>query len=93
LSNATPVEEIRQLRSVCGSLTAVAERAGTTVSKVRRIVGKADKAGERRRQEETARAIDALPLAWGEKAERWKQQTGQSETTFWRVPQRLKTTG
>jgi hypothetical protein len=71
----------------------VAERTGTTVSKVRHIVGKVDKAGQRRRQEETARAIDALPLAWGEKLERWKQQTGQSETSFWLVLQRLKTTG
>jgi hypothetical protein len=52
-----------------------------------------DKAGERRQQEETARAIDALPLGWGEKAKRWKHQTGQSETTFWRVLRRLKTTG
>ena len=71
----------------------MAERTGTTVRKVRRIVGKVDKAEERRQQEETARAIDALPLGWGEKAKRWKQQTGQSETTFWRVLRRLKTTG
>jgi hypothetical protein len=71
----------------------VAERAGTTVSKVRRIVGKLDQAGQRRQQEETARAIDALPVAWGEKVKRWKEQTGQSEATFWRVLQRLKASG
>jgi len=89
-SNPTPVEEIRQLRSEGSSLAEVAERAGTTVAKVRRLVPKVDKAAQCRQQEETARAIDALPLTWGEKAKRWKEQTGQSGTTLWRVLQRMK---
>ena len=92
-SNPTPVVEIRQLRSEGGSLAEVAQRAGTTVAKVRRLVPRIDKSAQRRRQEETARAIDALPLTRGEKAERWKGQTGQSETTFWRVLKRLSPGG
>jgi hypothetical protein len=36
------------------------------------------------------RVIDALPLTWTEKAERWEQEMGTSGTTFWRVCQRMK---
>ncbi|MCC6419965.1 MAG: DNA (cytosine-5-)-methyltransferase [Gemmataceae bacterium] len=48
------------------------------------------RAGLRRQQEKTARAIDAWPLTWTEKARQWEEATGTSGTTFWRVCQRLK---
>ena len=89
-SNPTPVDQIRHLRAGGASLAEVAERAGTTASKVRRLVPRIDKAGLYRQQEETARTIDALPLTWTEKAERWKEATGTSGTTFWRVCERMK---
>jgi hypothetical protein len=85
-----PEEEVRRLRADGHSLAEVAERAGTTVAKVRRIVGKVDTEGQRRRQEEIARAIDGEPLTWGEKVARWKHQTGRSGATFWRVLRRVK---
>lgn len=89
-STPTPVEEILQLREGGASLSAVAEATGTTINRVRRLVPRLDRDGLRRQQEEKAKAIDALPLTWTEKAKRWEQETGTSGTTFWRVCQRLK---
>jgi hypothetical protein len=40
------------------------------VGRVNREARQLEQAGQRRQQEETARAIDALPVAWAEKAER-----------------------
>ena len=77
-------------QAIFASLAEVAERAGTTVNKVRRLVPRLDKAALRQQQEETAKAIDALPLTWTEKAERWTAETGTSYTTFWRVCERVK---
>lgn len=90
-STPTPVDQIRELRSTGASLEEVAKQTGTTVAVVRRLVPPVDTAGHRREQEEKARTIDALPLTWCEKAERWMEETGTSGTTFWRVCQRLKT--
>lgn len=92
-ANPTPEDAIRRLRGEGNSLADVAEQAGTTVAKVRRVVGRMDKAGLRARQEAIARAIDAEDLPWGRKAAKWHEQTGQSEATFWRVLQRMKTPG
>ena len=88
--NHTPVDEIRQLREGGASLAKVAEATGTTINRVRRLVPRLDKAALRREQEEKAKAIDALPLTWTEKAKRWEQETGTSGTSFWRVLQRMK---
>ena len=71
-------------------MAAVAEATGTTINRVRRLVPRLDMDGLRRQQEATAKAIDALPLTWGEKAARWTEQTGRSGTTYWRVLQRMK---
>jgi hypothetical protein len=63
------------------------------VSQVRRIVGKLDPAEtERRRkkQEETAKRINARSDSWPEKVRRWKAETGQSEATFFRVIKRIE---
>lgn len=71
----------------------MAKRTGSTVSIVRRIVGKVnpDEAKERRaKQEATAKRIDTEPLTFKEKARKWVAETGQSEVTFWRVLQRGK---
>jgi hypothetical protein len=66
----------------------VARQAGSTVAVVRRIVGKVDVEGHRRQQDATAARINAEPLAWSGKVAMWKNETGQSEATFWRVLQR-----
>jgi hypothetical protein len=87
----TPVDEIRQLRSEGISVAEIARRTGTTPSVVRRVVGKLDPervADQRRRQEETARRIDAERLSWSEKVKLWTEETGQSGATFWRVLKR-----
>jgi hypothetical protein len=91
LRNHTPVERIRQLRAEGLSLADVAQQAGTTVGVVRGVCGNLDPELSRRhrsRQEEIAGRIDAEASTWPEKVERWKEETGQSETTFWRVLQR-----
>jgi len=41
-------------------------------------------------QEEIAGQIDSQALSWPEKVARWKEQTGQSETTFWRALKRCR---
>jgi hypothetical protein len=66
----------------------VAEQAGVSESVVRRVVGKVDREARQREQEETARQIDCEALSWPEMVARWKEQTGQSETTFWRALKR-----
>ncbi len=78
------------MRSAGNSLAEIAQATETTVAVVRRIVGPADRAGSARRQEEVALRIDGLDLPWKEKARQWTEATGQSETTFWRVLQRIK---
>src|SRR5262249_42726068 len=88
--NCTPVEEIRQLREGGASLEEVARQTGTTVNRVRRLVPRLDRDGLRRQQEETARTIDALPIAWTEKARRGKEATGTSGTTCGGVCERMK---
>jgi hypothetical protein len=90
--NPMPEEEIRRLRQEGHSLAEVANRTETTIRRVRRLVGKVDQAAARQRQEDVARSIDAEDLTWGEKVKKWKEQTGQSEATFWRVLQRIKGT-
>src|SRR5262249_46295309 len=86
----TPVDHIRQLRGEGLSLAEIADRTGATMSVVRRLVGKVDRSSSRNEQEEMARQIDQEPLPWHEKVARWKEKTGQSEATFWRVLQRCK---
>lgn len=71
----------------------IAKRTETTPAVVRRLVGTLDPetvAEKRRHQEEIARRIDAQPLPWSAKAELWKHDTGQSETTLWRILKRLE---
>jgi hypothetical protein len=80
---STPIEEIRRLRAEGLSLVKVAEEAGVSVSVVSRVVGKLGT--KQQDQQEIALQIDQEPVSWHEKVERWKQQTGMSETTFWRV--------
>jgi hypothetical protein len=75
------------------SLAEVAERTGTTVAIVRRIVGRLDRAGIRQRQDEIAKRIARESLPWSEKVARWKDETGQSEATLWRVLKRCDTSG
>ena len=87
-----PVDEIRQLRADGHSVAEIARKTGTTVSAVRRIVGKLDPAQkERRRKEQDAIAarINAGPGSWSQKVKRWKAETGQSEATLFRVLERL----
>jgi hypothetical protein len=74
----------------------IARRTEATPAVVRRVVGKLDPqtvADRRRVQERAAHSIDADPLPWSEKVKRWREQTGQSEATFWRVLRRLKADG
>jgi hypothetical protein len=80
------VEEAR-LAVAAGART----EAGSTVNVVRRLVGKLDKAAIRARQEETAREIASQPSPWSGKVALWKERTGQSEATFWRVLRRCVT--
>jgi hypothetical protein len=89
--NPTPMAKIRQLRAEGLSLAAVARQTGSTVNVVRRVVGKLDKAAIRGQQEETAREIDSQPLPCSGKVALWKERTGQSEATFWRVLRRCVT--
>lgn len=67
----------------------IAQQTGSTPAVVRRIVGKVDQEAHRKEQEEVARRINAEDLPWGQKAARWKAETGQSEVTLWRVLKRL----
>jgi hypothetical protein len=87
------MDRIRQLRAEGLSLAEVARQAGSTVNVVRRVVGRLDKAAIRAQQEETAREIDSQSLPWSGKVALWKERTGQSEVTFWRVLQRAKEAG
>jgi hypothetical protein len=66
----------------------VAEEVGVSESVVRRVVGKVDRETKRQKQEDIARQIDGEALSWPEKVARWKEQTGRSETTFWRALKR-----
>ena len=87
----TPEQMIQQLRSAGLSIVKVAVESGTTPAVVRRVVGKVDpqqEAARQRQQDEIAGRIDAEPLPWSKKAELWIAETGQSETTFWRVLKR-----
>ena len=84
----TPIELIRQLRQNGLSVSKIAELTGSTQGVVRRVVGKLNPTEveeARQHQGETARQIDSLPISWSEKVARWKDQTGQSEATLWRV--------
>ena len=88
-----PVVEIRQLRAEGCSVAEIARRTGTTVSEVRRIVGKlipAEKEKRRKEQEATAARINAQSGSWSEKVRRWIAETGQSEATFFRVLERRR---
>jgi hypothetical protein len=77
--------KIRQLHAEGLPLVKVAEQAGVSKRVVRRVVGRVDREARRREQEAIAGQIDSQALSWPEKVARWKEQTGQSETTFWRV--------
>lgn len=88
-SESTPVDRILQLRAEKLSVAKIAHLTGSTTAVVRRIVGKLDQVARRKRQEAAARRINAEDLSWGEKAARWKAETGQSEATLWRVLNRL----
>jgi len=88
-----PVVEIRQLRAEGCSVAEIARQTGTTVSEVRRIVGKLDPAQKERRrkeQEEIAARINARAGSWTQKVKRWEAETGQSEATLFRVLERLR---
>ena len=88
-----PVVEIRQLRAEGCSVAEIARRTGTTVSEVRRIVGKLDPAQKqrhRKEQEEIAARINARAGSWTQKVKRWEAETGQSEATLFRVLERLR---
>jgi hypothetical protein len=85
------MDRIRQLRAEGLSLAEVARQAGSTVNVVRRVVGKLDQAAIRAQQEEIAREIDRHPLPWSGKVALWKERTGQSGATFWRVLRRCVT--
>lgn len=71
----------------------MAKESGSTVSVVRRIVGKQDRKAIDLKTLETAQRINALPLDWRGKAEAWKTATQTSETTFWRALKRLGAAG
>ena len=89
--NPNPVERIRQLRAQGLSVAEVAAQVGTTVGVVRGVCGNLDPEEERRhrsRQDEIACRIDTEASTWPEKVARWKEETGQSETTLWRVLKR-----
>ena len=85
--------EIRQLRAEGCAVAEIARRTGTTVSEVRRIVGKLDPVEkERRRQEQeaTAARINSRSEPWAEKVRRWKAETGQSGATLFRIIKRIE---
>jgi hypothetical protein len=63
-------------------------QVGVSKRVVRRVVGKVDRTARRQELEEVARKIDSEALSWVEKVARWKEQTGLSETSFWRVLKR-----
>ena len=89
----TPVDQIRQLRAESHSVAEIARRTGATVAEVRRIVGKLDpveKERRRKEQEATAARINARSESWPEKVRRWTAETGQSETTLFRIIKRIK---
>jgi len=91
-----PAVEIRQLRAEGCSVAEIARRTGTTVSEVRRIVGKinpAEKERRRKEQDATAARINAGPGPWSEKVRQWEAETGQSGATLWRVLHRPKEVG
>lgn len=59
---------------------------------VRRIVGMldpADKERWRKEQEATAGRINAQTESWPEKVRRWRDETGQSEATLFRIIKRI----
>ena len=87
---------MRELRSQGLPLSDIAKRTGSTVAVVRRIVGKVDPEAERERRRQLdaiALRIDAEPLTFNEKAERWKAETGKCAVTFWRTVKRAKGEG
>jgi hypothetical protein len=87
------VDEIRQLRALGRSVAEIARKTGATVATVRRIVGKLDPAEKERRQKEqeaAAARINAGPGSWSQKVKQWKAETGQSDATFFRVLERLR---
>jgi transcriptional regulator with XRE-family HTH domain len=82
--NDTPEQEIRQLRSQGLSMAQIADRTGTTVAVVRRLV-EGTAAGLKAKEEEAARRIGALPLPWWEKVKLWEDETGKSGATLRRL--------
>ncbi len=66
----------------------VADQAGVPEKVVRRVAGKVDREARQREQEDIAGQIDSQAWSWPEKVGRWKEQTGQSETTCWRALKR-----
>jgi hypothetical protein len=90
LRKCTPADQIRQLHAEGVPLVKVAEQAGVSESVVRRVVGRVDREARQREQEEIAGKIDSQALSWPEKVARWREQTGQSETTFWRALKRSR---
>ncbi len=74
-------------------MSKIAKTTGTPHGVVQRIVGKLDPAGvqdARKRQTEKAKQIDSLPISWSEKIARWTEETGQCETTLWRVLKKFR---
>jgi hypothetical protein len=90
LRKCTPADQIRQLYAKGLSLVKVAAQAGVSERVVRRVVGNVDREAKRQKQEEIARQIDGEALSWPEKVAGWTEQTGQSETTFWRALKRCR---
>ncbi len=85
-----------ELREKGLSVSKIAKLTGTADGVVRRIVGKLDPTEvqkARQRQIDQARQIDSLPISWPEKIARWKEQTGQSSATLWRVLKKTRFSG
>ena len=92
----TPEQEIRQLRAEGLSVAKIAIRVNVSDSVVRRLCGKLDPAvaeAHRRRQDEIAQRIDAMPICWGEKVRLWIAETGQCGATLFRVLKRCRKSG
>jgi hypothetical protein len=87
--NTPDKQAVRNMRAAGLSVAAIAAQLGTTVARVRAIVGKVDRAAHVRQQDELVRRIDKQVMPWAEAVRIWQEQTGQSEATLWRVQNRL----
>lgn len=91
--NSTPEEQIRQLRNEGLTIAEIVAQVGVSERVVRRVVGKVERTARRQEREEIAREIDGEAISWVEKVARWREQTGLSETSFWRALRRCGRSG